>query len=247
MSAPSDPAAGAAAQGSPAPEEGPPLIHAEGVTAHRGGKVILDRVSLSIRRGAAFALVGTSGSGKTTLLFCAAGLLPVSAGSIAIAGQAVSELAPRQRAARLGLVFQDYQLFPHLSALDNVCLAPRLHAEGKAGGAAPEEKARALLGELGIGDLHARFPHELSGGQKQRVAIARSLILEPDVLFLDEPSAALDERTTEELSALLARLNERSQIVVVSHDRPFVEGFCPRGARMAEGRVVAEGDIASVF
>lgn len=223
-------------------QHGAPLVYARAATARRGGKVVLDSVSLAIDRGAPFALVGASGSGKTTLLFCAAGLLPLSAGTIAIAGQPVSGLAPRARAACLGLVFQDYQLFPHLSALDNVCLAPGLHGRD-----AYQARAAELFAELGIAELSARYPHQLSGGQRQRVAIARSLILEPAVLFLDEPSAALDEHTTAELSATLRALNQRSQIVVVSHDRPFVESCCPRGARMAAGRLVAQGDVNDVF
>ena len=219
-----------------------PLLAARDARARRGGALVLDGVSLAIFRGPPYALVGPSGSGKTTLLFCAAGLLPLAGGTIEITGAAVGRLPPRERAARAGLVFQDYQLFPHLSAIENVCLAPRLH--GRPGYRA---RAEALLGELGLEGLGGRAPHELSGGQKQRVAIARSLILEPALLLLDEPSAALDERTTAELAALLLALNARSQIVVVSHDRGFVERCCARGARMEGGKLCAEGDLGDIF
>lgn len=208
----------------------------------RGGALALKGVSLRVERGSPYALVGASGSGKTTLLLCAAGLLPSDEGSIRIRGERASALDPRARARLVGLVFQDYQLFPHLTCIENVCLAPRLR-----GAAEIERDARALLGELGVAELAGRRPHELSGGQKQRVAIARSLILEPALLFLDEPSAALDEKATAELAALLLRLNARSQIVVVSHDRPFVERACSRGARLSAGEVAAEGDLGDLF
>jgi ABC-type sulfate/molybdate transport systems ATPase subunit len=221
---------------------GSALVQIEGLRVELGGKAVLDDVDLSVEKGEPYALVGPSGSGKTTLLFAAAGLLPAARGRVRVGGETISELPPRRRSALLGLVFQDYQLFPHLTVLENVCLAPRLQ-----GRAAYERAAGALLEELGIGELAARRPHQLSGGQRQRVAIARSLVLEPAVLFFDEPSAALDEGTTRELAALLRRLNERIQIVVVSHDRAFVELCCPRGARLEAGRLVTSGNTAAIF
>lgn len=195
------------------------LIELSNVQAVRGRTTILRDVSLRIEKSGPFAIVGESGSGKTTLLLCATGLLRPAAGEIRVEG-------------RVGLVFQDYQLFPHLTVRENVMLAPRLSGAGT-----DERRATELLEALRIGDLADRRPHELSGGQKQRVAIARSLILEPVVLFLDEPSAALDERTTRELAELLKSLSDRVQIVVVSHDLSFVRACCERGARMDHGRI----------
>jgi polar amino acid transport system ATP-binding protein len=218
------------------------LILVEGLGVDRGGKPILRGVDLTVHKGPPFAIVGPSGSGKTTLLFAAAGLVPATRGRIAIGGKSLDGMPARERSALLGLVFQDYQLFPHLTVLENLTLAPRLH--GRPG---YEPAARALLADLGIEALADRRPHQVSGGQKQRVAIARSLMIEPSVLFFDEPSAALDERTTRELARLLLRLNERIQIVVVSHDRPFVEQCCPRGVRLSAGLLAAEGDSATIF
>jgi ABC-type sulfate/molybdate transport systems ATPase subunit len=218
------------------------LIVVERLRVERGGRSILHDVQLTVAKGPPFAIVGPSGSGKTTLLFALAGLIRPAGGTTTIAGQHLDELPPRARAARLGVVFQDFQLFPHLTVFENLTLAPRLHARpGYA------RAARAMLDELSIGALADRRPHQISGGQKQRVAIARSLVLEPSVLFFDEPSAALDEGTTRELAELLLRLNERIQIVVVSHDRAFVERCRSRGVRLEGGRIVAEGDTTAIF
>ncbi len=218
------------------------LVHVEGLRVRRGGQLILHGIDLVIDKGPPFALVGESGSGKTTLLFAAVGLLPIESGRVEIAGQSLDKLSPRERSRLLGLVFQDYQLFPHLSVMQNLTLAPRL--QQKPG---HETLARDLLADLGISALAERYPHELSGGQKQRVAIARSLVMEPRVLFFDEPSAALDENTTRELAKLLLRLNETTQVIIVSHDRPFIEQCCARGARMRQGRLEDEGEVKTIF
>ena len=123
-----------------------------------------------------------------------------------------------------------------------MCLAPGLH--GRKG---VEDAARSLLGELGLDGFDGRRPHELSGGQKQRVAIARSLVLEPSVVLFDEPSSALDPRTSRDLADLLSRLSDRLQVVVVSHDRPFVERCCPRGVRLDAGKVGVAGAPGEIF
>ncbi len=206
------------------------------------GKGILHGISFELGRGEPFAIVGKSGSGKTTLLYALTGLLEPASGSVTYGGKPVLSLDPSERAGVYGLVFQDYQLFPHLTAMDNLMLAPRLRKL-----AIGEEKAASLLEELGLGGLGGRYPSELSGGQKQRVAIARSLLLEPSYLFLDEPSAALDERSSEDLAKLLKRLNERSQVVAVSHDRAFLEHLAGRGIRMEEGKIAKHGSLRDLF
>lgn len=219
-----------------------PLVRVEGLRVERGGKAILHGIDLTIAKGGPYAIVGPSGSGKTTLLFAAAGLIAPAAGRTAVAGQRLEGMPARARSALIGLVFQDFQLFPHLTVLENLTLAPRLHGRARYG-----QAARAMLDDLGIAALAARYPHQISGGQKQRVAIARSLVLEPSVLFLDEPSAALDEGTTRDLAELLLRLSEWIQIVVVSHDRAFVEQCCARGVRLEGGRLAVEGDTPTIF
>jgi len=218
------------------------LLRVDSLTVFRGRRKVLDCVSLEIAEGEPFAIVGESGSGKTTLLYAVTGLLAMSEGTVKIRGRRVAALSARERAKLVGLVFQDYQLFPHLSVWDNVLLAPMLH--GKMGA---DRLARRLLEQLRIDNLASRHPHELSGGQKQRVAIARSLVLEPSVLFFDEPSAALDAKTSDELAVLLRQISDRTQVVVVSHDHAFIERACTRGARMASGRVVREGGLAAIL
>lgn len=219
-----------------------PALSVDSLRVRRGGRVVLDGLDLRVDDGAPFAIAGESGSGKTTLLFAVAGLMPVDHGVVTIAGRRLDDLTARERARVVGLVFQDHQLFPHLTALENVALAPRLH-----GDADPEREARALFAQLGLEGLEPRRPHELSGGQKQRVAIARSLVLRPRVLLFDEPSAALDPKTTRELADLLAELAGAIQIVIVSHDRELVERCCPRGVRLDSGRITGAGGPAEIF
>ena len=218
------------------------LCSTEALQVKRGGREVLSKVNFSLERGGPFAIVGTSGSGKTTLLYSLTGLLKPSAGKIWYGDQELANLTRPERASRFGLVFQDYQLFSHLTAIENLMLAPRLRKLP-----VTLDRASELLARLGVNDLAHRYPADLSGGQKQRVAIARSLLLEPEVLFLDEPSAALDEKTSLELADLLAGLNEKSQIVAVSHDRPFLAAFCTRGVRMDCGRIDREGTVNEIL
>lgn len=220
----------------------PTLLEVDGLTVYRGRRKILDRVSLEIAHGEPYAIVGESGSGKTTLLYAITGLLPLAEGRVEIRGQRIDRLDARARAKLFGLVFQDYQLFPHLSVWENVILAPKLH--GKEGA---EAIGHRLLEELRIDNLKARYPHELSGGQRQRVAIARSLVLEPSVLFFDEPSAALDAKTSDELALLLREISLRTQVIVVSHDVAFIERGCARGAKMAAGKIVRRGPLETIL
>ena len=214
------------------------LLKLEGVGVRRGGRRIIEGLSLEVSRGEPFAIVGESGSGKTTLLYAATGLIPVEAGRIEILGKSIRSLGPRERSKLFGLVFQDYQLFPHLTARENVLLAPGL--QGLQGA---DARADHLFDELRIAELADRRPHEMSGGQKQRVAIARSLVLQPSVLFFDEPSAALDAKTSEELADLLLAINRRTQTIVVSHDAAFIERCCGRGIRLEAGRITSRGKL----
>jgi len=219
-----------------------PALEFEDVSVRRGGRLVVEQVSLKLESGPAFALVGESGAGKTSLLLAAAGLTKPASGRVRIAGRDVHATPRVERARLLGLVFQEYELFPHLTVLENVTLAPNLRKDVQAAA-----RARALLEELGLGGLEGRSPHQLSGGQKQRVAIARSLALEPRVLFFDEPSAALDEKTGAELAGLLVALAARIQVVIVSHDRRFLEQCAPRGARLEAGRLARVGELAELF
>ncbi len=218
------------------------VLRADKLTVARGGRAVLSELDLEVLRGPPIAIVGPSGCGKTTLLMALAGLGPITSGTATVLGVAIADLPPRERARRVGVVFQDYQLFPHLDVMENICLGPRLHGvEGH------RERARELLELLEIWTLAERGCHELSGGQRQRVAIARCLVLEPGVVLFDEPSAALDPRTTRDLAAVLTKLSTSTQIVVVSHDKPFVEACCPRAVRLDHGHIAATGAPDEVF
>jgi ABC-type sulfate/molybdate transport systems ATPase subunit len=220
---------------------GEAVLEVRALRVVRGGRAILDGFDLRIERGEPFGIAGPSGSGKTTLLFAVAGLSPPDGGTIEVGGVSLDGLAPHERAERVGIVFQDYQLFPHLTAMQNACLAPALHGvEGHEG------RVRELFDALGLAELGDRAPHELSGGQKQRVAIARTLALRPEVVLFDEPSAALDPSTTDELARILRSLSHETQVIVVSHDLPFLERCCTRGLRLEAGQIAASGTVADI-
>jgi ABC-type lipoprotein export system ATPase subunit len=218
------------------------LCSASALRIDRNHKTILNHLDFELTAGTPFAIIGESGSGKTTLLLALVGLLPATEGMIQFGTRKLSDLSLDERASTYGLVFQDYQLFSHLTVLENLLLAPQLRKLDISNNA-----AQALLENLGIGHLGQNLPTSLSGGQKQRVAIARSLILKPRILFLDEPSAALDEKTTVQLADLLIELNQKTQIVAVSHDRFFLSRFAKRGIKMHQGQLIAAGDLGTIF
>lgn len=220
----------------------PSLCSVKNLEIWRGHNKIIDSIDLEFSRGEPFAIVGESGSGKTTLLSAMTGLLQNYKGTIFYQQHEVRSMSFSERASRYGLVFQDYQLFPHLSILENILLAPQVR-----GLPINRENAIKLLVDLGIEDLQLRFPHQISGGQKQRVAIARSLILSPQILFLDEPSAALDEKTTIKLANLLTKLNEKIQIVIVSHDKLFLRSCCDKGIQLKAGKIAATGPLNNIL
>ncbi|WP_025273260.1 ABC transporter ATP-binding protein [Haloglycomyces albus] len=219
-------------------------------------RVVVDRgefavdVSLSLSAGETVAIVGPNGAGKTTVLSALAGLLPVEAGRIAVGGTVVDDpdtgvwLAAQRR--NVGMVFQDYLLFPHLSALDNVAFGLRRRGWRRA---AARREAADWLKRVGLdASAMSRKPRRLSGGQAQRVAVARSMAPEPGVLLLDEPLAALDARTRLDMRAELhQRLNEhQGGAVVVTHDPVDALVLADRMVVVESGRVVQEGTAAEI-
>ena len=188
----------------------------------RGTRDILRGVSLAAEAGEVVALMGASGSGKTTILRCVVGLEQPDAGAIT--------------AAPFGMVFQFHGLFEHLTALDNVTLAPRHVARRDR--ATSERRARQLLDELGVGHRAGALPRELSGGEAQRVAIARALAMDPPLLLMDEPTASLDPARRAELAITLRALARGGRaLVLTSHDEDFVTRAGARVIRLMNGRV----------
>ena len=188
-----------------------------------GGKQILTNFSLSIPEKQILAIVGPSGGGKTTLLRMLAGLETIDSGEIYYNGEslAIDELEKRNL---LGFVFQDFQLFPHLSVLDNLTLSP-IKTTGMDKEVA-EKKARGLLEQLGLAGYADAFPFSLSGGQKQRVALARAMMINPEIIGYDEPTSALDPELRLEVEKLILQNKERGMTqIVVTHDLQFAENI----------------------
>jgi len=206
-----------------------PVLDVNGLTLRRGSakasaerREILRGVTFTANRGDIVVITGPSGSGKTTILRAIAGLETPDAGEISIEG------------GRAGMVFQFHCLFEHLSAIENVCLAP-VHAHGVARAEAAR-RAHELLSAFGVDHLANALPRELSGGEAQRVAIARALAVDPHVLLLDEPTASLDPERRNELAALLTALARGGRtLVVATHDEDFARSCATKMLRLVEG------------
>ena len=206
----------------------------------RETRVVLNGVSVAVSRGEFVALMGPSGSGKTTVLRAVAGLEPFERGRIDVDGvqlgpgpASTSALAPLRR--KVGMVFQFHCLFEHLTAVQNICLAP-VHVHHVAREAA-ERRARELMTAFGVDHRADALPRRLSGGEAQRVAIARALAVDPPLLLMDEPTASLDPVRRTELGELLQRLVAGGRtLVVATHDEEFTRQFCTRVLRMADLR-----------
>lgn len=206
-----------------------------------GRLTILEEVSLGVERGASLAIVGASGSGKTTLLGLLAGLDRPSSGTVVLAGEDLGaldeEARARLRRRMVGFVFQSFHLLPALNAEENVMLPLELEGLDDA-----RERAGSVLAAVGLGKRLHHYPHQLSGGEQQRVALARAFVHGPKLLFADEPTGNLDQRTGAAVSDLLFDLNREHQttLVLVSHDLGLASR-CARTLRLRDGRVV-EGD-----
>lgn len=215
------------------------MIDCKCVFKRRAGRDVLAGVDLQVNSGETLVLCGPSGSGKTTLLRAINGLEPIDAGSITIDDRPVwpSKQGARELKGKVGMLFQHFNLFEHLSALDNVTLAPRQVLCMTRGDA--ERRARGLLDDLGLSDKAGHHPSQLSGGEKQRVALARCLAMEPTVMLLDEPTSALDPARTAQIADLVHRLKKRNvATVIVSHDQQFGYQVADRMVSLNSGQLV---------
>jgi ABC-type polar amino acid transport system ATPase subunit len=217
------------------------VLRVRDVRLDRGDRRVLNGISLEVGRGELVAIMGPSGSGKTTLLRAIAGLAPFDAGEIGIDEVTLSSgpapaLTRRALCRKVGMVFQFHCLFEHLSALDNVCLAP-VHAY-KVPAHDAERRARTLLHAFGVEHRAAALPRELSGGEAQRVAIARALAVDPPVLLMDEPTASLDSARRGELGQLMRGLIAEGRVLVMAtHDEDFARAWATRLLRVEDGRL----------
>jgi polar amino acid transport system ATP-binding protein len=231
-----------------AKENGAKIIRYRGVTKRYGAFEALSGVDLDVHAGEVVCLIGPSGSGKSTLLRCTNALETIDGGEIEFEGAQLprDERTLRDVRRRMGMVFQSFELFPHLTALHNVAEAPRTVL--KARRAEAEDRARAMLAKVGLSDKASNYPAALSGGQQQRVAIARALAMEPDVMLFDEPTSALDPETIGEvLSVMKALADEGMTMVVVTHEMTFARRVGDWVAVFEAGRIVEQGPPRQIF
>ena len=225
-----------------------PLVEISDVSKRFGPLEVLRDVSLAVEAGEIIAVIGRSGSGKSTLLRCINGLEPIQSGSISIDGVRVNDPATDLRKLRqqVGIVFQSFNLFPHLSVCDNITLAPRV-VKGQAPDEA-REVAREVLRRVGLEDKLDTYPQQLSGGQQQRVAIARSLAMQPKLMLFDEVTSALDPELTGEVLKVLEEVaNAGMTMILVTHEMGFARRFGSRVVFMHEGRIHEQGSAAAVL
>ena len=224
------------------------MVSLEHVRKSFGANEVLKDISLSVAPGEVCCIIGPSGGGKSTVLRCINRLVKIDGGEVVVDGLRVSD--PKVKDVdlrrRVGMVFQQFNLFPHMTALANVTLAPRKVLG--LGSAEADARGRALLGKVGLADKASSFPAQLSGGQQQRVAIARALAMEPKVMLFDEATSALDPEITGEVLAVMRELAaEHTTMICVTHEMGFAREVGTHLAFMDGGVIVEEGAPRDVF
>ena len=223
------------------------LVELREVRKAFGDNLVLDSIDLAVSRGEAIVIAGPSGSGKSTLLRCVNGLETVDEGEIHFDGRPVTPgkgIAALR--AEIGMVFQQFNLFPHMTVLENITLAP-IRVKGLSQSQA-QAKARELLDRVGIAEKAEQDPVDLSGGQQQRVAIARALAMEPKLMLFDEPTSALDpEMIREVLDVMRDLAREGMTMLVVTHEMGFAREVCDRLVFLDDGRIVEQAPPAEFF
>lgn len=224
-------------------------IEVKNLSKRFGELTVFENLSVSIGEGEAVCIIGASGSGKSTFLRCLNNLEVPTGGEIYIKGEKLDPLdrqSVRKATQKVGMVFQQFNLFPHLTVLQNVMSAPVLvKGEGKAQAKA---KAQELLAKVGLADKEDQYPGNLSGGQKQRVAIARALAMEPDIMLFDEPTSALDPELVQEVLQVMKDLADGGMtMVVVTHEMAFARDVSDRVIYMDKGAIVEDGPSEELF
>ncbi|WP_295585221.1 amino acid ABC transporter ATP-binding protein [uncultured Oscillibacter sp.] len=235
------------------------ILEVKHIEKHFGATQVLSDISFTLEEGQAISIIGSSGSGKTTLLRCLNFLEKPDQGTISVRGETLfdaddpkTQLESEIRTKRLhfGLVFQNFNLFPQYTALQNVTLARELLAKERGGESREsiEKAGRELLAQMGLADRADHYPHQLSGGQQQRVAIARALALHPDILCFDEPTSALDPELTGEVLRVIRTLAEqKTTMIIVTHEMAFARDVADQVIFMDGGVIVEQGDARQVI
>ena len=233
------------------------IVEMTDIVKHFGSVEALNGVSLDVKKGEVIAIIGASGSGKSTLLRCINRLERITSGSIAIDGEYLVETKDgavryandaevRRMCGKTAMVFQHFNLFPHLTCLENITITPtKIRRENSE---AVQQRARDLLKTVGLEAKENAFPSQLSGGQKQRVAIARALALNPEIMLFDEPTSALDPEITGEVLNVMRNLaKEHMTMLIVTHEMAFAREAASRVLFMDEGLIVEQGKPDAIF
>jgi len=217
-----------------------------------GNNLILDDINFTINKGEAVSLIGPSGSGKSTILRCIADLETLTGGKILIEGhnlqdKGIDRKIKKELLLKTGMIFQNFNLFPHMTVKDNIVNTLRIVKKTVVKKA--EEIAEKVLETVGLADKKDNFPNELSGGQKQRVAIARGLALEPDILLFDEPTSALDPELVKEVLDIIRKLKKERKMtmLIVSHEMKFVREISDEVIVMENGKILEKGSVEKIF
>ncbi len=223
-------------------------IELRGVVKKFGDNTVCDGIDLDVEEGQMVCLIGASGAGKSTLLRCINLLEPIEDGEIFLDGEdiAVPGRDPQSVRARIGIVFQSFNLFPHMTAIENVMLAPRrVHGKSRA---TLQPEVEALFERFGLADRMQNYPDQLSGGQQQRVAIVRALAMEPEVMLFDEITSALDPQLVGEVLDVLVRLKRRGMtMVMATHEMGFAREVADKVCFLQDGRIVEEAPPSELF
>ena len=224
------------------------LLSIEHLHKEFDGNTILEDFSLSVKKGEVIVVVGPSGCGTSTLLRCINALEPIQGGSIKVDGEPVSKESKNLSKVRqkIGMVFQSYDLFPHMTVMDNITLAPT-KVLGKSKEDA-EKEASALLERVGLADKKDSFPRQLSGGQKQRVAIVRALCMHPEIMLFDEVTAALDPEMVREVLDVIVDLAKQGRtMIIVTHEMNFAKAIADRVVFMDNKEIVEQAPPEEFF
>jgi polar amino acid transport system ATP-binding protein len=225
-----------------------PVVQLEDVHKSFGDNVVLDGIDLTVNAGQALVIIGPSGSGKSTLLRCVNLLEPVNSGRIFFEGEEITRKGTKVPAVRqrIGIVFQQFNLFPHLRAIDNLTLAAR--RVGKLPRKEADKRAQELLERVGLVEKARSYPHQLSGGQQQRIAIARALMMRPHVMLFDEVTSALDPELVGEVLVVMRDLaRDGMTMLVVTHEMQFARDVGDQLIFMDEGKIVEQGNPVEII
>ena len=227
------------------------IIELKNLKKQYGDNVVLKNINLYVDRGEVVSIIGPSGSGKSTILRCIIDLESITSGEVLIEGndltdKNVDKKIKKQMLLKTGMVFQTFNLFPHMSVRNNI--VKTLKVVKKIDVTEAENIAKNMLDLVGLSDKIDNFPNQLSGGQKQRVAIARALALQPDIMLFDEPTSALDPELVKEVLDIIRKLKEKKiTMLIVSHEMNFVREISDRVIVMEKGEILETGTSSQIF